>query len=355
MKIDKSDLLASASKLGISEESAEELWDALSEKTVADHPRFELSHLLYYFGAMIVILALGWFAGLAWTHFEGKGLLAIALLYMLVFIAAGSILWHEKDLKVPGGLFITMAVCLIPLAVFGLQKWTGLWIPVENTSEFLDLFYWMKGGNFLMQAATIMGGCIALNYFRFPFLTAPIFFAAWLMLLDVVHVISKKNTMGVNDNLEAWVSVVYGICILIAGYITDMTARKDFAFWGYLFGVLAFWWGLTQLMFNSTLEDSITFYLLTNIFLVFLAMILQRTVFLVFGALGILVYLINIYGRYFSGSVLFPVILSLIGLLIVFAGILYHKNRQKIDAFVHDLIPKSLHRWLPKPNRHHKS
>ena len=100
----------------ISEGQAEDLWRAL-ERRNADRPRFDLPHVAYYFGALVVISAMTWFMTLGWERFGGGGILAISLSYALVFAVAGGLLWRDKGLKVPGGLLVTSAVCMTPLAV----------------------------------------------------------------------------------------------------------------------------------------------------------------------------------------------------------------------------------------------
>jgi len=318
----------------------------VNEKDVAEPAKFELSKLLYYFGTMIVILAFGWFAGITWEKLGGKGIFGIAVLYMSIFLMIGTILWRKRDLKVPGGLFITMAVCMIPLAVYGLQQWAGFWIG-DTQSQYLDFFHWRKGSWFLMEIATILGGCIALKFFRFPFITAPIYFALWFMSMDIVSLFFVNPAYDTTQ-VRSWISMIFGIAILIVAYITDLKAREDFAFWGYLFGVITFWTGLTMINNVSGFDDLV--YLLVNIGLILLSLILQRTVFLVFGALGVLIYLSTIYGKYFSNSVWFPVILSLAGLVIVFVGIVYqiNNNQKKIGSFIRELLPTSLQNYLPK-------
>lgn len=346
MQIDKATLLSAASKLGIPDQKAEELWNALGEKASHDVSKLDLSRLLYYFGAMIVIIAMGWFVNEAWERFGGGGMLAIAVAYMLVFIFIGSVLWRKEDLQVPGGLFITMAVCLIPLAVYGFQKWTGWWV-VDAPGQYSDFFSWVSGSWFFMEACTIIGGCIALKFFRFPFLTAPLFFALWFMSMDVTPLIFGNSENLWDDRL--WVSIGFGIVLLIVAYVTDLTTKEDFAFWGYLFGVITFWTGLSIL--DSTSELDKFFYFLINIGLMLLSVVLQRSVFLVFGSIGVLIYTTSLFYRYFSNSVLFPVVLSLIGVLVVFAGMIYHKNRQRIDSFILNLFPSRVQQWLPKPKK----
>lgn len=347
MQIDKDKLLASAAKLGISDKKAEELWRALSNGSSSPVSKFELSNVLYYLGAMIVIVAMGWIAGMAWEHLGGKGLLFLSLLYIAAFVTIGSILWKRKDYKVPGGLFITMAVSIVPLAVYGLQQWTGWWLT-EDVNHYQDFFHWVKSDWFFMEAATILAGCLALNYFRFPFLTAPIFFALWFMSMDFPLLFGTSESWEV-WRIRAWVSMIFGLVIMAIAYVTDLKSRRDFAFWGYLFGVLAFWTGLTMLQYTTGFDDFV--FLLVNIVLIGLGVVLQRAVFFVFGGMGILSYISTIFSKYFSDSVWFPVVLSLAGILVIAAGLLYHKNRSRIESGLQRIFPEGMQRWLPRPKK----
>ena len=62
----------------ISEGQAEDLWRAL-ERRNADRPRFDLPHVAYYIGALVVISAMTWFMTLGWERFGGGGIFAISL------------------------------------------------------------------------------------------------------------------------------------------------------------------------------------------------------------------------------------------------------------------------------------
>ena len=85
-----------------------------------------------------------------------------------------------------------------------------------------------------------------------------------------------------------------------------------------------------------------------NVGLLLLAVFFQRNVFLVFGAVGILGYLSSLFYRLFADSVLFPVILTLVGVFIILVGILYSRNRQKIEVFLMVLLPQGMQAWLPR-------
>ena len=90
-------------------------------------PRFDLAHLSPYAGALIVITAMGLFSTLAFSAMGGSALTVTALVYAAAFTAAGHCLWHSKNLRVPGGLLIAIAVSMAPLAVYGIQDALGLW------------------------------------------------------------------------------------------------------------------------------------------------------------------------------------------------------------------------------------
>src|SRR5918999_6471432 len=117
MKVSRRDLEWAASEGAISGGQAEELWRAL-EGREAGRPRLDLPHVAYYFGALVVISAMGWFMTLGWERFGGGGILAISLVYAASFVAAGGLLWRGGGLRVAGGGLVFIGVCMEPRAVF---------------------------------------------------------------------------------------------------------------------------------------------------------------------------------------------------------------------------------------------
>jgi hypothetical protein len=70
MKVSRKDLEWAASEGVISGGQAEDLWRAF-EWRASGRPRFDLAHVAYYFGAVVVISAMGWFMTLGWERFGG--------------------------------------------------------------------------------------------------------------------------------------------------------------------------------------------------------------------------------------------------------------------------------------------
>jgi hypothetical protein len=74
--------------------------------------------------------------------------------------------------------------------------------------------------------------------------------------------------------------------------------------------------------------------------------VLVRRVFVVFGVLGCAVYFEHLASTIFRDSWLFPVALTLIGLAIVYLGIVWQKNEQAITRNIMRLLPRELQELL---------
>src|SRR5262249_15783381 len=126
LPISKEDLDQAAFDGVISPKQADALWDRLSER-FRDKPQFDLATIPYYFGALVVLIGLGWFMGQVWDSFGGGGILATSAAYALLFTLVGNNLWNRQGLRVPGGLLYTLAVSMTPIAIYGVERLAGMW------------------------------------------------------------------------------------------------------------------------------------------------------------------------------------------------------------------------------------
>ncbi len=341
MRVSRSDLDWAVSQGAITRDQVDRLWRALENRAAA-HPKFDLAHVAYYLGALIVISAMGWFMTEAWERFGGGGILTIAVIYAVAFALAGRYLLDQSGLHVPGGLLVTMAVCMTPLAIYGLERLTGIW-PQGDPGVYRGYHIWVKGSWLLMEAGTVLAGLVALAFVRFPFLTAPIAFSLWYMSMDLTPLLLGRAEFTWDERL--WVSLSFGLAMLLVAYAIDRRTREDYAFWGYLFGLVAFWGGLSLLRSESELGRAL--YCIINVALMLLAVLLDRRAFMIFGALGVSGYLGHLAYRVFKDSLLFPFVLTLIGLGVIYLGVRYQRNRRIIDDAVRGLVPAGVRALLP--------
>ena len=328
MDISQGDLRRAAASSGLSTDQADQLWKTL-QSTSADEgkPKFDIANVAYYLGALIVIGAMGWFMNKAWDGLGGLGLFMVAACYAACFVLAGRILWKKSALRVPGGLLFTIAVCMVPLVTYGLERWTGFW-PASDPGSYTRFHPYINGSWLIMEVATVLAGLIALRFWHFPFLTAPIAYALWYMSMDLSDLISGGR-LGWQE--KAALSAGFGAVMLLGAYIADLLGKsEDYAFWAYLFGLMAFWGGLSAMESHSEFRRFV--YCLINLFLIFCSLALRRRAFVVFGALGLFGYLSHLAYRVFENSLLFPVVLSLTGLFIIYLGLQYQRRREQIEG-----------------------
>jgi hypothetical protein len=268
----------------------------------------------------------------------GGALAAIALVYAVALAAAGDRLWR-RGLLVPGGLLITIAVTMAPLFINGVQHglgWAGA--PQRDFRDLYEFCRMARGSWVPVELAAIAAGLVALRFYRFPFLVAPVAAALWALSMDVAPWILGDPSP--DWRLRRLVSVWFGLGTMILAWAIDLRSRGDFAFWLHLFGTLAFWGGLTAL--DSDREIARFIYCLINIGLVGLGLFLQRRVYALFGGLGIALYLHHLAERVFADSLLYFLALSLIGLAVLGAGLLLHRHAAALDRVLEDRLPP----WL---------
>lgn len=169
----------------LSREQADRLSEFLAR---TGEPRFMFVHVLYYLGGMIAIGAMTLFMTLGWNSVGGWGGFATALLYGALALLLTHWFLEQKRLPIPAGIMATLAVAMVPLAIFAAQMALGYWGA--------DYWDWE-----LRKAVSVWFGL------------AMILLAFWIDLRS--------------------------------------RFSRDYAFWLYLFGVLTFWGGLSLMSSGS--------------------------------------------------------------------------------------------------------
>lgn len=336
-------LLNEATTRGVLHEGqAVALWDFLSERG-HDTPSFKAAHILYYLGGLTAIGAMTLFMTLGWERLGGAGLMMIALAYIAIVSVAVEYLLRRKRLLLPAGILAALAVALVPLAIYGLQRWLGWW-PNEGTRHgaYRDYHAFVDWRWLMMELATLAGGAVALWRWRLPFSVAPLAVTLWYLSMDIVPVLLGGQSAQFWSDEGKRISTVFGLGMVALAFWVDVRSvrRADFAFWLYIFGVLAFWGGLTSM--DSTNEFAKFLYGCTNLLLIAVGAALSRRVFAVFGALGTALYLGHLSHTVFKDSLLFPLALAAIGLGVMAAGVLWQRHETAIGRRLRALLPQRL-------------
>ncbi|KNX80412.1 hypothetical protein DA83_26085 [Pseudomonas sp. 250J] len=306
---------------------------------------FQLAHVAFYFGALLIMGAMGWLLTEAWMRIGDGALLAIALLY-IAGITLFALSLQRRNQPVAAGVLAAVAVSIVPLAVFAIERLAGWWPLDDAQGDYHQYYTYVQGGWLAMEAATVLAGMLMLRLIPFPFIVMPIAVALWFMSMDLSE--------WFHGDLFSWeqrrtVSLWFGLGLLLVFLVIDGRTRRDYAFWGYLAGLAAFWGGLT--LMDSGSEWGKALYCLINLGLMGLAVLLRRPVFMVFGAMGVAAYLGYLSYEVFADSLLFPVILTLIGLGVIGLGVLYQKRREALSEQLRAQLPERLLQLLPALRR----
>jgi hypothetical protein len=337
--------LARAVSAGVLQPGQDQALLAFLRQQPESRASFQLAHVAFYFGALLIMGAMGWLLTEAWMRIGDGALLATALLY-IAGITLFALSLQRRNQPVAAGVLAAVAVSIVPLAVFAIERLAGWWPLDDAQGDYHQYYTYVQGGWLAMEAATVLAGLLMLRLIPFPFIVMPIAVALWFMSMDLSE--------WIHGDLFSWeqrrtVSLWFGLGLLLVFLVIDGRTRRDYAFWGYLAGLAAFWGGLT--LMDSGSEWGKALYCLINLGLMGLAVLLRRPVFMAFGAMGVAAYLGYLSYEVFADSLLFPVILTLIGLGVIGLGVLYQKRREALSEQLRAQLPERLLQLLPALRR----
>lgn len=251
------------------------------------------------------------FMNLGWEMYGGWGILFLSVCYYVLGLAFAHKL-RDHGYKIPAGICATFVICLTPLAIYGLQKGMGWW---PDNSVYHDFHVYSKLNWIFMDFGTLIVGILLAWIYRYPFMIMPIAFTLWYMSMDLTSMLSPE---AYSYKLGAMVSMYFGIITVLISFWVDVRSSHsaDYAFWLYIFGVMTFWGGLSAQHSDNELSKFI--YMCINLLMILIVVILNRKVFVLFGAIGCCFYLWYLAFQVLNLSYLFPVALTVIGFGIIY-------------------------------------
>lgn len=318
--------------------------DDLTTTVTDDKPKFVLSHLLYYFGGLIAIGAMSLFMTLGFDEFGSLGIMVITLLYA-IFGAGVAYVLYQKQLLTPYSIVLGFLLCLVPLFGFAVQDYLGLW---QEHSHYQDYHVWISVQWLILEFSTLIVGAVMMYRFRRSFVMLPICVTLWYLSLDILPLLTQDSEWFDWD-LRQTVSIYFGLLMIVGAIWVDFrqnhqNMRQDFAFWLYIVGAMTFWGGLS--LQDSDSELAKFMYCLINIAMMMTGVMLRRRVFTVFGGIGVAMYVGHLAYDVFKDSMIFSLVLALIGFAVIAVGVFWQKHEEKIYQKLLSVLPTSVQHKL---------
>jgi hypothetical protein len=301
---------------------------------------FSFAHVLYYFGGLIAISAMSIFATLGFDAM-GYGFLCVVSVGYAVLALALTEWFLQRKLTIPAGIMAALAVTMVPLLVYSMQRLSGFWSESYGADSYRDFHVYIDWRWIIMELTTLAAGAIALWRYRLPFLMMPVALVGWYFSMDIARFFAATP-----DSWDYYrpASIVVGLVMVIASLLLDKRTlrRPDLGFWLCLFGALSFWgaisWSDSQIWWHKHA------YALLSVLMIFAGALLNRRIFTVLGALSFAGYLGWLSFDVFQDSLLFPFALCAIGLGVVFFGVWWQRNELRIAGALRGFVVNDVRR-----------
>jgi hypothetical protein len=325
LTVTREQLTAAGRTVGLGPVQSDAMWGNLVSNAPAP-ASFSAAQVAYYFGAAIVLVAMGWLVAIVSSTYGSGALLTMSLLYTAIFTVGGWMFASQRDMRVPGGLLYALATVMTPVTVsaFGETFHTHLSSGANTTLPFVALF---------------VVGVLYTQVTRIAFVSLPALIAGWFAAVSAAEWLLP----GSNLTWET-TSILYGIAALVTSFVMDGRSEEDYSYWGYAIGAIATFTGLTMLDKSG---GAYALYAAGGIVSMLVSVVLARKVFAFAGAAAVLTWVGHLSIVLFADSVLFPIVLTLAGIGTICGGWLYARNAERIDAAILRLVPGGLRSKLP--------
>ena len=232
MEITRSDLDWAVNRGLLTADQVEPLWHQWQVRQQQQDRRpacLSAAHVSYYLGTAIICLGLVWILYAAWANLWGGWVVClIAGAYLVILYGAGYYLWnHDNNKRRLAGLLFTVAVCIVPIAVYGIQEQAGLWYrpsgvdpayynPLDHVNTLQELRNLLP-----MEISVLLATIVTLGYFpRAPLLTLVPLLVMWYM------VVAWTQTCA-SFEIVSTINALYGVlCIAMALSVDRYTSSS---------------------------------------------------------------------------------------------------------------------------------
>lgn len=317
----------------------------------SNEKKFSIETFLYYFGSFVILCAMGYFMSNTITKSTFFAIFSLGSVYALIFAGLGEYLWKKAD-KLPASLLYFLFVTMITFLVMVLEKITGLFPHFSEMHKYANFYLACRPALILLAFTAITVGAVVLQKRKAPLLTIPVISGAYSLFYMIAPMLVGNIKDPTTINI-LWINLLFSLGLIIIAFIKDRLTEIDYSKWSYIIGAILLYPSIELLVAyyikNVNAEIIQGLIGLIGLTYIVLSLLLQRKIFMFLGVFGFVGYIFHLEFKYITDApILLPSVILITGLLIFYAGILYHQNREKINEFVDNIIPQKIRHILPK-------
>ena len=145
-------------------------------------------------------------------------------------------------------------------------------------------------------------------------------------------------------------NMIFGAVLSIVGFIKDRLVKADYSMWMYFVGSVEFFMFamfLLDALNIGSWQDQIICFILSLIY-IFIGLMIQRKPFSIIGILGVIEYIMYLEFEHIEhNTTLLTSVVLVTGLIILYAGVWYNKNVDKLRSFIESKLPEKIRKSLP--------
>ena len=304
--------------------------------------------MFYYIGGFIMLCAMVALMSDTVQHSTYKMILMLGTLYAGLFLGVGEFLWRKNE-KLPAGILYFLFVAAIGLIVMDIEKMTGFFPHFSDMDKIPNYWDVCRFPVILLSVLTIITNTILQKFRPASLLAVPTIFCSYAIFMTIVDFIyGYKN---ITPKIFFTSNMIFGAGLSIIGFIKDRLAKADYSKWMYFVGSAGFFMFAMFLLDALNIgiwQDQLICFILSLIY-IFIGLMIQRKPFSIIGIFGVIEYIMYLEFEHIEhNTTLLTSVVLVTGLIILYAGVLYNKNVDKIRGFIESKLSEKIRNYLPQ-------
>lgn len=311
--------------------------------------KFSTETFLYYFGSFIILCAMAFFMFNTITGSTFFKIFCLGSFYAVIFAKLGEYLWKKAE-KLPAGLLFFLFVTMIVFLIMVVEKAIGFFPHFSEADKYVNFYAACRPALISLALSAIIIGSVVLKKRADSLQTIPVIFGSYGLFVMIGPMLAGNFLEPTEINIY-WVNLIFSISLIATAFKLDKKSEIDYAMWPYICGGFALYYSITSILSyyiqNPYSEFTPFVFGLVGLIYILASLIIKRKIFMILGVFGFVGYIFYLEFHFIENSpILLAAIILITGLLVFYAGIAYHQNKEKISSYIEKHLPEKLKKIL---------